>query len=192
MNLQQLKEKSPTDLLLFAEELKVENASTLRKQDMLFAILKQMAENDTAIFGTGVLEVLQDGFGFLRSPESNYLPGPDDIYVSPSQVRRFSLRTGDTVEGQIRAPKDGERYFALLKVTNINFADPGDVRQRVNFDNLTPLYPEERLQMEIGDPTLKDPTSRILDLIAPVGKGQRALIVAPPRTGKTVDRKSVV
>ncbi|MAV88437.1 MAG: transcription termination factor Rho [Rhodospirillaceae bacterium] len=186
MNLQQLKEKSPTDLLLFAEELKVENASTLRKQDMLFAILKQMAENDTAIFGTGVLEVLQDGFGFLRSPESNYLPGPDDIYVSPSQVRRFSLRTGDTVEGQIRAPKDGERYFALLKVTNINFADPGDVRQRVNFDNLTPLYPEERLQMEIGDPTLKDPTSRILDLIAPVGKGQRALIVAPPRTGKTV------
>ena len=186
MNLQELKEKSPTDLLLFAEGLQVENASTLRKQDMLFAILKQMAENDTAIFGTGVLEVLQDGFGFLRSPESNYLTGPDDIYVSPSQVRRFSLRTGDTVEGQIRAPKDGERYFALLKVTNINFADPADVRQRVNFDNLTPLYPEERLQMEIGDPTLKDPTSRILDLIAPVGKGQRALIVAPPRTGKTV------
>ena len=186
MNLQELKEKSPTDLLLFAEGLQVENASTLRKQDMLFAILKQMAENDTAIFGTGVLEVLQDGFGFLRSPESNYLPGPDDIYVSPSQVRRFSLRTGDTVEGQIRAPKDGERYFALLKVTNINFADPADVRQRANFDNLTPLYPEERLQMEIGDPTLKDPTSRILDLIAPVGKGQRALIVAPPRTGKTV------
>ena len=186
MNLQELKEKSPTDLLLFAEGLQVENASTLRKQDMLFAILKQMAENDTAIFGTGVLEVLQDGFGFLRSPESNYLAGPDDIYVSPSQVRRFSLRTGDTVEGQIRAPKDGERYFALLKVTNINFADPADVRQRVNFDNLTPLYPEERLQMEIGDPTLKDPTSRILDLIAPVGKGQRALIVAPPRTGKTV------
>ena len=186
MNLQELKEKSPTDLLLFAEGLQVENASTLRKQDMLFAILKQMAENDTAIFGTGVLEVLQDGFGFLRSPESNYLPGPDDIYVSPSQVRRFSLRTGDTVQGQIRAPKDGERYFALLKVTNINFADPADVRQRVNFDNLTPLYPEERLHMEIGDPTLKDPTSRILDLIAPVGKGQRALIVAPPRTGKTV------
>ena len=186
MNLQELKEKSPTDLLLFAEGLQVENASTLRKQDMLFAILKQMAENDTAIFGTGVLEVLQDGFGFLRSPESNYLPGPDDIYVSPSQVRRFSLRTGDTVEGQIRGPKDGERYFALLKVTNINFADPADVRQRVNFDNLTPLYPEERLHMEIGDPTLKDPTSRILDLIAPVGKGQRALIVAPPRTGKTV------
>jgi len=186
MNLQELKEKSPTDLLQFAEELEIENASTLRKQDMLFAILKQMAENDTAIFGTGVLEVLQDGFGFLRSPESNYLPGPDDIYVSPSQVRRFGLRTGDTVEGQIRAPKDGERYFALLKVTNINFGDPQDVRHRINFDNLTPLYPDEKLQMEIDDPAHKDPTSRVLDLITPVGKGQRALIVAPPRTGKTV------
>jgi len=186
MNLQELKEKSPTDLLQFAEELDIENASTLRKQDILFAILKQMAENDTAIFGTGVLEVLQDGFGFLRSPESNYLPGPDDIYVSPSQVRRFGLRTGDTVEGQIRAPKDGERYFALLKVTNINFGDPQDVRHRINFDNLTPLYPDEKLLMEMDDPTHKDPTSRILDLITPVGKGQRALIVAPPRTGKTV------
>jgi transcription termination factor Rho len=145
-----------------------------------------MAENGTAIFGTGVLEVLQDGFGFLRSPESNYLPGPDDIYVSPSQVRRFGLRTGDTVEGQIRAPQDGERYFALLKVTNINFADSGEVRHRINFDNLTPLYPDERLNLEMDDPTLKDPTSRIIDLIAPIGKGQRALIVAPPRTGKTV------
>jgi len=186
MDLKELKEKSPVDLLQFAEELEVENASTLRKQDMLFAILKRMAENDTAIFGMGVLEVLQDGFGFLRSPESNYLPGPDDIYVSPSQVRRFGLRTGDTVEGQIRAPQDGERYFALLKVTNINFGDPGDVRHRINFDNLTPLYPDERLNMEIDDPTLKDPTSRIIDLISPVGKGQRALIVAPPRTGKTV------
>jgi transcription termination factor Rho len=186
MNLKELKEKSPVDLLQFAEELKVENASTLRKQDMLFAILKRMAENGTAIFGTGVLEVLQDGFGFLRSPESNYLPGPDDIYVSPSQVRRFGLRTGDTVEGQIRAPQDGERYFALLKVTNINFGDPGDVRHRINFDNLTPLYPDERLNLEIDDPTLKDPTARIIDLIAPIGKGQRALIVAPPRTGKTV------
>ena len=186
MNLQELKEKSPTDLLQFAEELEIENASTLRKQDMLFAILKQMAENDTAIFGTGVLEVLQDGFGFLRSPESNYLPGPDDIYVSPSQVRRFGLRTGDTIEGQIRAPKDGERYFALLKVTHINFSDPQDVHHRINFDNLTPLYPDERLKMEIDDPTHKDPTSRVLDLIAPIGKGQRALIVAPPRTGKTV------
>ena len=186
MNLQELKEKSPTDLLQFAEELEIENASTLRKQDMLFAILKQMAENDTAIFGTGVLEVLQDGFGFLRSPESNYLPGPDDIYVSPSQVRRFALRTGDTVEGEIRSPKDGERYFALVKVAQINFGDPQDVRHRINFDNLTPLYPDERLKMEIDDPTHKDPTSRVLDLIAPVGKGQRALIVAPPRTGKTV------
>ncbi|MEE2999579.1 MAG: transcription termination factor Rho [Pseudomonadota bacterium] len=186
MNLKELKEKSPVDLLKFAEELEIENASTLRKQDMLFAILKQMAENDTAIFGMGVLEVLQDGFGFLRSPESNYLPGPDDIYVSPSQVRRFGLRTGDTVEGQIRAPQDGERYFALLKVTNINFCDPGDVRHRINFDNLTPLYPDERLNMEIDDPKLKDPTSRIIDLITPIGKGQRALIVAPPRTGKTV------
>jgi transcription termination factor Rho len=186
MNLKELKEKSPVNLLQFAEELEVENASTLRKQDMLFAILKRMAENGTAIFGTGVLEVLQDGFGFLRSPESNYLPGPDDIYVSPSQVRRFGLRTGDTVEGQIRAPQDGERYFALLKVTNINFGDPGEVRHRINFDNLTPLYPDERLNLEIDDPTLKDPTSRIIDLIAPIGKGQRALIVAPPRTGKTV------
>ena len=186
MNLQQLKEKTPIELLEFAEDLRIENASTLRKQDILFAILKQMADNDKAIFATGVLELLQDGFGFLRSPESNYLPGPDDIYVSPSQVRRFALRTGDTVEGEIRAPKDGERYFALLKVTNINFSDPGDVRHRINFDNLTPLYPDERLQMEIEDPNVKDPTSRILDLITPVGKGQRALIVAPPRTGKTV------
>ncbi|MBO31859.1 MAG: transcription termination factor Rho [Rhodospirillaceae bacterium] len=186
MNLQELKEKSPTNLLNFAEGLEIENASTLRKQDMLFAILKQMAENDVAIFGNGVLEVLQDGFGFLRSPEANYLPGPDDIYVSPSQVRRFGLRTGDTVEGQIRAPKDGERYFALLKVTKINFGDPQEVRHRINFDNLTPLYPEERLLMEIDDPEHKDPTSRVLDLITPVGKGQRALIVAPPRTGKTV------
>jgi transcription termination factor Rho len=152
MNLQELKEKTPIELLEFAEDLKIENASTLRKQDILFAILKQMADNDKAIFATGVLELLQDGFGFLRSPESNYLPGPDDIYVSPSQVRRFALRTGDTVEGEIRAPKDGERYFALLKVTNINFSDPGDVRHRINFDNLTPLYPDERLQMEIEDP----------------------------------------
>jgi len=185
MNLQELKQKSPTDLLKFAEELEIENASTLRKQDMLFVILKQMAENDVAIFGTGVLEVLQDGFGFLRAPEANYLPGPDDIYVSPSQVRRFGLRTGDTVEGQIRAPKDGERYFALLKITNINFGDPQDVRQRINFDNLTPLYPEERIVLE-SDSKNTDPTSRVLDLITPIGKGQRALIVAPPRTGKTV------
>ncbi len=150
----------------------------------MFAILKQLAENDMPIFGDGVLEVLQDGFGFLRSPEANYLPGPDDIYVSPSQVRRFGLRTGDTVEGEIRSPKDGERYFALLRVTSINFADPVEVRHRINFDNLTPLYPQERFVMEVSQ--IKDITSRVIDLIAPIGKGQRALIVAPPRTGKTV------
>jgi transcription termination factor Rho len=186
MNLKELKSKSPADLLAYAEELEIENASTLRKQDMLFAILKRLAERDVAIFGDGVIEVLQDGFGFLRSPEANYLPGPDDIYVSPSQVRRFSLRTGDTVEGQIRSPKDGERYFALLKVNEINFEDPDKVRHRINFDNLTPLYPDERLKMEIDDPEMKDRTSRVIDLISPIGKGQRALVVAPPRTGKTV------
>ncbi|EWY40585.1 transcription termination factor Rho [Skermanella stibiiresistens SB22] len=186
MNLQELKCKTPAELLAFAEELQIENASTLRKQDMMFAILKQLAENEVPIFGDGVLEILQDGFGFLRSPESNYLPGPDDIYVSPSQVRRFGLRTGDTVEGQIRAPKDGERYFALLKVNTINFDSPDKVRHRINFDNLTPLYPEERLNMEIEDPTKKNFTGRIIDLVVPLGKGQRALVVAPPRTGKTV------
>ena len=186
MNLKELKQKSPADLLAYAEELEIENASTMRKQDMMFAILKRLAENDVPIFGDGVLEVLQDGFGFLRSPEANYLPGPDDIYVSPSQVRRFGLRTGDTVEGEIRSPKDGERYFALLKVNEINFGDPQAVRHRINFDNLTPLYPDERLKMEIENPELKDPTSRVIDLITPIGKGQRALIVAPPRTGKTV------
>ncbi|NQV47919.1 MAG: transcription termination factor Rho [Rhodospirillaceae bacterium] len=186
MNLKELKAKSPADLLAYAEGLEIENASTLRKQDMLFAILKRLAENDVAIFGDGVIEVLQDGFGFLRSPEANYLPGPDDIYVSPSQVRRFSLRTGDTVEGQIRSPKEGERYFALLKVNEINFEDPDAVRHRINFDNLTPLYPDERLKMEIEDEAVKDRTSRVIDLISPIGKGQRALIVAPPRTGKTV------
>ena len=186
MNLQELKTKSPADLLAFAEELEIENASTLRKQDMMFAILKQLAENDQAIYGSGVLEVLQDGFGFLRSPESNYLPGPDDIYVSPSQIRRFGLRTGDTVEGQIRSPKDGERYFALLKVSSINFDPPENARHRINFDNLTPLYPDERIQLEIEDPTIKDLTSRVIDLVAPQGKGQRALIVAQPRTGKTM------
>jgi transcription termination factor Rho len=186
MNLQELKRKTPADLLAFAEELQIENASNLRKQDMMFAILKQLADNDQAIYGDGVLEILQDGFGFLRSPEANYLPGPDDIYVSPSQVRRFGLRTGDTVEGQIRAPKEGERYFALLKVNTINFDNPEKVRHRINFDNLTPLYPEERIKMELPDPTKKDLTTRIVDLIAPQGKGQRALIVAPPRTGKTM------
>ncbi len=191
MNLKELKAKSPPELLAYSEELKIENASTMRKQDMMFAILKHLADDDVAIFGEGVLEVLQDGFGFLRNPEANYLPGPDDIYVSPNQIRRFSLRTGDTVEGQIRAPKDGERYFALLKINLVNFADPGDVRQRINFDNLTPLYPDERLVMEIEDSKIKDPTSRVLDLITPIGKGQRALIVAPPRTGKTVMLQNV-
>ncbi len=186
MNLSELKAKTPAELLAFAEELQIENASTLRKQDMMFAILKQLAENDTPIYGDGVLEILTDGFGFLRSPESNYLPGPDDIYVSPSQVRRFGLRTGDTVEGQIRSPKDGERYFALLKVDTANFEAPEAVRHRINFDNLTPLYPEERLKLELEDPTKKDLTTRVIDLISPLGKGQRALIVAPPRTGKTV------
>ena len=186
MNLQELKQKSPADLLTYAEELQIENASTLRKQDMMFAILKQLAENDVVISGNGVLEVLQDGFGFLRSPEANYLPGPDDIYVSPSQIRRFGLRTGDTVEGQIRSPKDGERYFALLKVNLINFEEPERIRHRINFDNLTPLYPEEKIALEVDDPTRKDLTTRIIDLITPLGKGQRALIVAPPRTGKTM------
>jgi transcription termination factor Rho len=221
MNLQELKRKSPAELLEFAESLQIENANSLRRQDMLFAILKHLADNDTAIFGAGVLEILQDGFGFLRSPEANYLPGPDDIYVSPSQVRRFGLRTGDTVEGQIRGPKDGERYFALLKVNTINFEDPDKIRHRINFDNLTPLYPDERLKMELegkGDDKMPEPealpkaeaartvemsrralkarenrdinkvdiTGRVVDLICPIGKGQRALVVAPPRTGKTV------
>jgi transcription termination factor Rho len=186
MNLQELKRKTPAELLAFAEELQIENASSLRKQDMMFAILKQLAENDVPISGDGVLEVLSDGFGFLRSPEANYLPGPDDIYVSPNQVRRFGLRTGDTVEGQIRSPRDGERYFALLKVTSINFEEPDRLRHRINFDNLTPLYPEEKIELELDDPTKKDLTTRVLDLITPLGKGQRALIVSPPRTGKTV------
>ena len=186
MTLQELKAKTPTDLLAFAEELEVENASAMRKQDMMFAILKQLAEQGADIKGGGVLEVLPDGFGFLRSPEANYLPGPDDIYVSPSQIRRFALRTGDTVNGQIRSPKDGERYFALLKVNTINFEDPEKARHKVHFDNLTPLYPDERIGMEIEDPTRKDFSARVIDLVAPLGKGQRALIVAPPRTGKTV------
>ncbi|MDX1402426.1 MAG: transcription termination factor Rho, partial [Kiloniellales bacterium] len=186
MNLEELKAKSPTDLLAFAEELEIENASVLRKQDMMFAILKHLAENDQPIFGSGVLEILQDGFGFLRAPESSYLAGPDDIYVSPSQIRRFGLRTGDTVEGQIRSPKEGERYFALLKVNQINFDPPEKSRHRINFDNLTPLYPDEKLSLEIEDPTYKDMTTRVIDLTAPIGKGQRALIVAPPRTGKTM------
>ena len=186
IKLQDLKAKGPTELLAIAEELQVENASTLRTQDMMFAILKQYAEQGIDIIGEGVVEVLSDGFGFLRSPEANYLPGPDDIYVSPSQIRRFSLRTGDTVEGEIRSPKDGERYFALLKVSTVNFESPDKARHKVHFDNLTPLYPDEKLEMEVADPTLKDRSSRLIDIVAPLGKGQRGLIVAPPRTGKTV------
>jgi transcription termination factor Rho len=186
MKLQDLKAKSPAELLAVAEEYEVENASTLRKQELMFAILKQLAARETDIIGEGVVEVLQDGFGFLRSPDANYLAGPDDIYVSPSQIRRFSLRTGDTVEGQIRGPKDGERYFALLKVNTINFEDPEKARHKVHFDNLTPLYPDERFKMELDNPTGKDLTARVIDLVAPLGKGQRALITAQPRTGKTV------
>ena len=195
IHLQDLKKKTPADLLAFAEELEVENASTLRKQDMMFSILKLLAADEVPIVGNGVLEVLQDGFGFLRSPEANYLPGPDDIYVSPSQVRRFSLRTGDTVEGEIRAPKDGERYFALLKVIKINFDEPESVRHRINFDNLTPLYPEEHINLEVdeevGDGKKRDNTCRVIELVAPLGKGQRGLIVAQPRTGKTVIMQNI-
>ncbi|MCH7929895.1 MAG: transcription termination factor Rho [Proteobacteria bacterium] len=186
MKLQELKLKTPEDLLTYAEDLGIENASLLRKQDLMFTILKHLADNDTAIYGDGVLENLQDGFGFLRAPEANYLPGPDDIYVSPSQIRRFSLRTGDTVEGQIRAPKDGERYFALLKVNTINFDDPEAARHRVNFDNLTPLYPDEKLNLEVENPPNKDLSMRVVELVAPLGKGQRALLTSPPRAGKTM------
>lgn len=186
MKLQELKSKSPTDLLTFAESLEVENASTMRKQELMFAILKMLASQDVEIIGEGVVEVLQDGFGFLRSANANYLPGPDDIYISPSQIRRFSLKTGDTVEGPIRSPKEGERYFALLKVNTINFEDPEKIRHKVHFDNLTPLYPNERFKMELDVPTSKDLSARVIDLVAPLGKGQRGLIVAPPRTGKTV------
>ncbi|MEO0636929.1 MAG: transcription termination factor Rho [Pseudomonadota bacterium] len=185
MKLQDLKSKSPTDLIAFAEANEVENASTLRKQELMFAILKSLADQDVEIVGEGVVEVLPDGFAFLRSASANYLPGPDDIYISPSQIRRFSLRTGDTVEGPIRSPKEGERYFALLKVSSINFEDPEKIKHKIHFDNLTPLYPEERFKMEIVDEKTKDLTPRVVDLVAPLGKGQRGLIVAPPRTGKT-------
>jgi len=191
MKLQELKEMTPIDLLGYAEEKGLENASSLRRQEQMFAILKMAAEADEEITGVGTLEILQDGFGFLRAPEANYLPGPDDIYVSPSQIRRFALRTGDTVEGEIRAPKDGERYFALLKVNNINFGDPEDARHKVHFDDLTPLYPDERVVMEREDPTLEDQTGRVIELVSPIGKGQRALIVAQPRTGKTVILQSI-
>ncbi|GBQ90291.1 transcription termination factor Rho [Asaia sp. W19] len=204
MHLAELKKKTPADLLAYAEELQIENASSMRKQDIMFAILKTLADNEQAIYGEGTLEILPDGFGFLRSPEANYLPGPDDIYISPAQVRRFGLRPGDTVEGQIRAPRDGERYFSLLKVNSINFEEPDSVRQRINFDNLTPLYPERRLRMEVeqvgapepqptgkGKKDQRDYTPRVIDLVAPIGMGQRALIVAPPRTGKTVMLQSI-
>jgi len=192
MHLAELKTKTPAELLNFAESLQIENVSSLRKQDIMFSILKSLAESDQIILGEGTLEILSDGFGYLRSPEANYLPGPDDIYVSPNLVRRYALRTGDTVEGQIRAPKDGERYFALAKVEQVNFEPPDAVRHRINFDNLTPLYPDRRLKMEmenfqsVAKGPQKDNTPRVIDLISPIGMGQRALIVAPPRTGKTV------
>jgi transcription termination factor Rho len=186
MSLQELKEKSPADLVAFAEQLEIENANSMRKQDMMFSILKTLAEEGIEIGGSGTLEVVQDGFGFLRSPESNYLPGPDDIYVSPSQIRKFGLRTGDTVDGGVRAPREGERYFALTSVQLINFENPDNVRHKVLFDNLTPLYPEERFTMELPDPTVKDRSGRVIDIVTPLGKGQRCLIVAPPRVGKTM------
>jgi transcription termination factor Rho len=186
MHLKELKKKTPAQLVEMAEELGVEAASTLRKQDIMFAILKVESDNGEEIVGEGTIEVMSDGFGFLRSPQSNYLAGPDDIYVSPNMVRKFGLRTGDTVEGEIRGPKDGERYFALTTIKLINYDDPDVVRHRVNFDNLTPLYPDRRLKLDSLDPTVKDKSARVIDIISPQGKGQRALIVAPPRTGKTV------
>lgn len=186
ISLSELKATAPANLLKLAEELEIENASSMRKGDMMFSILKEMAADGAEIVGDGVLEVLQDGFGFLRSPESNYLPGPEDIYVSPTQMRKYSLRTGDTVEGVIEAPNEGERYFGLTNVMSINFSDPEDAKHKVHFDDLTPLYPDERMTMEIVDPTIKDKSARVIDLIAPIGKGQRSLVVAPPRTGKTV------
>jgi transcription termination factor Rho len=191
MSLQELKDKSPADLLSFAETLEIENANSMRKQDMMFAILKVLAEEGVEISGSGTMEVLPDGFGFLRSPEANYLPGPDDIYVSPSQIRKFGLRTGDTVDGGVRAPREGERYFALVKVDQINFEPPENVRHKVLFDNLTPLYPQERLRMEMEEPTLKDRSGRVIDIVAPLGKGQRCLIVAPPRVGKTIMMQNI-
>ena len=194
MNLQELKKKNPAELMLEAEKLGIENPSTMRKQEILFAILKKLAEKNEQITAIGVLEVLQDGFGFLRAIESNYLPGPDDIYVSPSQIRRFGLRTGDSVEGEIRGPKDAERYFALLKVNKINYEDPEKVRNKIAFDNLTPLYPDERIKLEIESTKVEkkpDNTARLIDLVSPIGKGQRALIVSPPRAGKTIILQNV-
>jgi transcription termination factor Rho len=186
MHLEDLKQKTPVQLIDMAEDMEIDNVASMRKQELMFAILKAVAENDEAIFGGGVIEVLQDGFGFLRSPEANYLAGVDDIYVSPTTIRKFGLRTGDSVDGEIRAPRDNERYFALSKVNTINFEDPGSTRTRVNFDSLTPLYPDERLKLELEDPTNKNMTGRVIDLVSPIGKGQRALVVAPPRTGKTM------
>src|SRR5690554_5891952 len=186
MKLSELKAKSPAELLVFAEEHEVENASTMRKQELMFAILKELAAQEVDITGEGVVEILPDGFGFLRSPDANYLPGPDDIYVSPSQIRRFNLRTGDTVSGKIRTPKDGERYFALLKVNEINFDKPDNARNKILFENLTPLFPQERLTLELGNGSTEDLSSRVLDLVAPIGKGQRGLIVSPPKAGKTL------
>ena len=186
LSLSEPKAKKPKDLLSMAEELEIENASTMRKGEMMFQILRERADDGWGISGEGVLEVLQDGFAFLRSPEANYLPGPDDIYVSPETIRQYSLRTGDTISGAIKAPEESERYFALTNVTQINFEDPEKAKHKIAFDNLTPLYPDERLKMEVADPTIKDRSARIIDLVAPIGKGQRGLIVAPPRTGKTV------
>ena len=186
MHLEDLKQKTPVQLIGMAEDMEIDNVASMRKQELMFAILKAVAENDEAIFGGGVIEVLQDGFGFLRSPEANYLAGADDIYVSPTTIRKFGLRTGDSVDGEIHAPRDNERYFALSKVNTINFEDPGSTRTRVNFDSLTPLYPDERLKLELEDPTNKNMTGRVIDLVSPIGKGQRALVVAPPRTGKTM------
>ncbi len=191
MNLKELKQKSPAEIMTMADELEIENASTLRTQDLLFAILKKLAEKDETITSEGVLEILQDGFGFLRSPESNYLPGPDDIYVSPAQIRKFALKNGDTLEGEIRSPKESERYFALTKINKANFGGMDELRHRINFDNLTPLYPQDKLEMEYNNGNDKDFTTRVIDLISPQGKGQRGLIVAPPRTGKTVMLKQI-
>ena len=194
MNLQELKKKTPAELITHAEKLEIENPSTLRKQEILFAILKKLAEKGEEITGVGVLQLLQDGFGFLRAMESNYLPGPDDIYVGPSQIRRFGLRTGDTVEGPIRAPKEGERYFALLQVSKINFEDPEKARHKIAFDNLTPLYPNKQLVMEVeSNQTTKNPdlTPRLIDLVSPIGKGQRSLIISPPKAGKTMILQSI-
>ncbi len=190
MNLEELKLKKPEELLKEAEDLQIDNASSLRKKDLMFAILKKLASDGTTITGEGVLEKMQDGFGFLRSSEANYLPGPDDIYVSPSQIKKFSLRTGDTVGGEIRAPRESERYFALTKLNKINFNDPESVKNRVSFEDLTPLYPEERFKLEQEKPT-KDFTERVIDIVAPLGKGQRSLIVAQPRTGKTIIMQKV-